>query len=133
MRPTAIFDASVFSSSRLVSRACRCAATSSLPPPNVTVDATASMRCSCVLRKASSCSCSVFLRDARVNTEPFRKARSVKLPARSRTELSRSPAAIVYTPEIGRDTSELQSPCNLVCRLLLEKKKKQEHYEHRSV
>src|SRR5688500_19351580 len=25
--------------------------------------------------------------------------------------------------EIGRDTSELQSPCNLVCRLLLEKKK----------
>src|SRR5256885_4580114 len=27
-------------------------------------------------------------------------------------------------PEIGRATSELQSPCNLVCRLLLEKKKK---------
>src|SRR6266566_7939145 len=26
--------------------------------------------------------------------------------------------------QIGRDTSELQSPCNLVCRLLLEKKKK---------
>src|SRR5688500_20189544 len=25
--------------------------------------------------------------------------------------------------KIGRDTSELQSPCNLVCRLLLEKKK----------
>src|SRR6266446_10707609 len=25
--------------------------------------------------------------------------------------------------EIGRATSELQSPCNLVCRLLLEKKK----------
>src|SRR2546426_8857827 len=30
-------------------------------------------------------------------------------------------------------TSELQSPCNLVCRLLLEKKKKkEEYYEHRS-
>ena len=28
------------------------------------------------------------------------------------------------TAEIGRATSELQSPCNLVCRLLLEKKKK---------
>src|SRR5256885_3537017 len=27
-------------------------------------------------------------------------------------------------PEIGRAHSELQSPCNLVCRLLLEKKKK---------
>src|SRR5205807_8758356 len=26
-------------------------------------------------------------------------------------------------PQIGRHTSELQSPCNLVCRLLLEKKK----------
>src|SRR5256885_11205372 len=42
-------------------------------------------------------------------------------------------------PSIGRDgvlkgqtrseehTSELQSPCNLVCRLLLEKKKKNQH------
>src|SRR5205807_9509302 len=27
-------------------------------------------------------------------------------------------------------TSELQSPCNLVCRLLLEKKKKQKKYKH---
>src|SRR5256885_10136489 len=27
-------------------------------------------------------------------------------------------------PEIEEHTSELQSPCNLVCRLLLEKKKK---------
>src|SRR5256885_3380188 len=26
-------------------------------------------------------------------------------------------------------TSELQSPCNLVCRLLLEKKKKKKHYQ----
>src|SRR5256885_10524043 len=29
-------------------------------------------------------------------------------------------------------TSELQSPCNLVCRLLLEKKKKPRHLQHRS-
>src|SRR5256885_12363143 len=29
-------------------------------------------------------------------------------------------------------TSELQSPCNLVCRLLLEKKKKQHYCPHRS-
>src|SRR2546426_2581631 len=27
-------------------------------------------------------------------------------------------------------TSELQSPCNLVCRLLLEKKKKENHLTH---
>src|SRR5256885_11051506 len=35
--------------------------------------------------------------------------------------------AVVAVPEIPRSeehTSELQSPCNLVCRLLLEKKKK---------
>src|SRR5256885_4101492 len=31
--------------------------------------------------------------------------------------------ALASCPEIGRATSELQSPCNLVCRLLLEKKK----------
>src|SRR5688500_19815538 len=30
--------------------------------------------------------------------------------------------ARVWSSQIGRDTSELQSPCNLVCRLLLEKK-----------
>src|SRR5205807_8712982 len=30
--------------------------------------------------------------------------------------------------EIGRHTSELQSPCNLVCRLLLEKKKRQPNH-----
>src|SRR5256885_9354569 len=29
--------------------------------------------------------------------------------------------------EIGEHTSELQSPCNLVCRLLLEKKKHNAH------
>src|SRR2546426_8457622 len=33
------------------------------------------------------------------------------------------------TPPVRSEehTSELQSPCNLVCRLLLEKKKKQQH------
>src|SRR2546426_8364150 len=30
-------------------------------------------------------------------------------------------------------TSELQSPCNLVCRLLLEKKKKTEPYTHAQI
>src|SRR5688572_8608465 len=32
-----------------------------------------------------------------------------------------------HLPEIGRHTSELQSQSNLVCRLLLEKKKKKKH------
>src|SRR2546426_6884403 len=46
---------------------------------------------------------------------------------------SRAVCQLTYTPELPRHTeetrseehtSELQSPCNLVCRLLLEKKKK---------
>src|SRR5256885_10403517 len=38
--------------------------------------------------------------------------------------------------QLGRSeehTSELQSPCNLVCRLLLEKKKKNTHCKNESV
>src|SRR5256885_6853898 len=34
-------------------------------------------------------------------------------------------------PRSEEHTSELQSPCNLVCRLLLEKKKKKPTYTHR--
>src|SRR5256885_13262917 len=56
-----------------------------------------------------------------------RIARSVQedLNSRKNEELARS----------EEHTSELQSPCNLVCRLLLEKKKKQTHisqlsYQH---
>src|SRR5256885_6217200 len=54
-------------------------------------------------------------------TTLFRSRRTADIPARNR---SRCCAA---TPGPGRSeehTSELQSPCNLVCRLLLEKKKK---------
>src|SRR2546426_5096796 len=36
----------------------------------------------------------------------------------------------IITPRSEEHTSELQSPCNLVCRLLLEKKKKQSHHHH---
>src|SRR2546430_11444246 len=36
----------------------------------------------------------------------------------------------VRVEEIGRDTSELQSQSNLVCRLLLEKKKKKQRCLH---
>src|SRR2546426_9346087 len=41
-------------------------------------------------------------------------------------EVLQSPSALrmaAHPGEIGRAPSELQSPCNLVCRLLLEKKK----------
>src|SRR2546426_2746625 len=46
-------------------------------------------------------------------------------PAGDAAALRRTPRGL---PERGRSeehTSELQSPCNLVCRLLLEKKKKE--------
>src|SRR3989454_1544278 len=44
--------------------------------------------------------------------------------------------AVELAPDLGDDvrseehTSELQSPCNLVCRLLLEKKKNNTHTNH---
>src|SRR2546426_3106199 len=46
-------------------------------------------------------------------------------PAGDRSQRCVVPGLAVREPlvEIGRATSELQSPCNLVCRLLLEKKK----------
>src|SRR5688500_20092478 len=44
------------------------------------------------------------------------RARRLELAA---TSFTRAAAALL--DEIGRHTSELQSPCNLVCRLLLEK------------
>src|SRR2546426_2106590 len=46
-----------------------------------------------------------------------------------RVDLSEGYQAFTTLKKMGRSeehTSELQSPCNLVCRLLLEKKKKQE-------
>src|SRR5688500_19601690 len=49
-----------------------------------------------------------------------------RAPASSRTTASpppRGPAPAAGRPRSEEHTSELQSPCNLVCRLLLEKKK----------
>src|SRR5256885_8323153 len=57
---------------------------------------------------------------------PFReewrhRPRAARLPSRRGPPLRRATAARSRSEE---HTSELQSPCNLVCRLLLEKKKK---------
>src|SRR5256885_2416038 len=52
---------------------------------------------------------------------PLRSTR-VKLKLLSTSASSAAPADATRSEE---HTSELQSPCNLVCRLLLEKKKKQ--------
>src|SRR5256885_4281609 len=45
--------------------------------------------------------------------------------ARRHGEVSHAVGEDAATPRSEEHTSELQSPCNLVCRLLLEKKKKQ--------
>src|SRR5256885_10920514 len=50
-----------------------------------------------------------------------------KQPTNSANQVTTSPPAIEFHsphPRSEEHTSELQSPCNLVCRLLLEKKKK---------
>src|SRR5205807_7777071 len=46
------------------------------------------------------------------------------LRIRSQVTLSEGTSATGVRPRSEEHTSELQSPCNLVCRLLLEKKKK---------
>src|SRR3989454_6575514 len=60
--------------------------------------------------------------------QPVARARRPRgrLPRVRRVDVSRRPAArgVVRLPRSEEHTSELQSPCNLVCRLLLEKKKK---------
>src|SRR5256885_16068549 len=60
--------------------------------------------------------------------------RSLPLSARGRARVARVARTIAalagadaVEPRSEEHTSELQSPCNLVCRLLLEKKKKDSH------
>src|SRR5256885_4345986 len=48
----------------------------------------------------------------------------------SRQTLGSSPRSIRLSMRSEEHTSELQSPCNLVCRLLLEKKKNRGRYVH---
>src|SRR2546426_1480736 len=65
--------------------------------------------------------------------------RSMQVPPRGpeSTSATRAPsftpclrALMPAAPRSEEHTSELQSPCNLVCRLLLEKKKKQKSKFH---
>src|SRR5256885_11039601 len=66
----------------------------------------------------------------RSNSEPRRRPRKVYAHLHCRTD--RASLRVGLRPPEGRrarseeHTSELQSPCNLVCRLLLEKKKNEE-------
>src|SRR5256885_3131434 len=51
--------------------------------------------------------------------------RSPTNPSSPRSPTATRPTSTPPTPRSEEHTSELQSPCNLVCRLLLEKKKQQ--------
>src|SRR5256885_5095329 len=68
-------------------------------------------------------------------TTLFRSDLSLNLVVRSRIGAAatfralRSALGALDPQRSEEHTSELQSPCNLVCRLLLEKKKKN-HYQH---
>src|SRR6266446_10372631 len=48
--------------------------------------------------------------------------------ARAATSATSATSAFLSSRRSEEHTSELQSPCNLVCRLLLEKKKKKKFY-----
>src|SRR5688500_19612374 len=58
------------------------------------------------------------------NPPPRRAGFGRAAPCRRRAGTVAAAPARAFAAQIGRHTSELQSPCNLVCRLLLEKKKK---------
>src|SRR5256885_12177203 len=63
-----------------------------------------------------------FYRQICVRQRPIKPDRKADEPMRKRfATITSSPARITLRSE--EHTSELQSPCNLVCRLLLEKKK----------
>src|SRR5256885_5568283 len=62
----------------------------------------------------------------RSQVAPARRVRS-RQPMSVRNCLPRKETSAAYRSE--EHTSELQSPCNLVCRLLLEKKKKKQQQQ----
>src|SRR2546426_5506240 len=67
-------------------------------------------------------------------TEVFTFANGMRKKNESLTIPSNANAARAFQKREGRSeehTSELQSPCNLVCRLLLEKKKKKNNHTTR--
>src|SRR2546426_3759152 len=64
-------------------------------------------------------------RGAAARDAPNARASSSRITGQSARSSGRAPAARVAGNRLRSEehTSELQSPCNLVCRLLLEKKK----------
>src|SRR5256885_14617955 len=69
-----------------------------------------------------------------ISTPRIQSSDSARLWARRSRPARAGPRARWRSPSRSEEhTSELQSPCNLVCRLLLEKKKKKKHIEEQIV
>src|SRR5688500_19361701 len=66
---------------------------------------------------------------------PVKRQSSLPRQARHRSARASAqvPQHVLHDPRSEEHTSELQSPCNLVCRLLLEKKKRRESAHDRTV
>src|SRR2546426_6452898 len=80
------------------------------------------------LRTSSASSRAARASSARDEYEMHRLSASFRPPRVARSTWStaaRAPGASRARSRSEEHTSELQSPCNLVCRLLLEKKKKE--------
>src|SRR3989454_8288756 len=65
-----------------------------------------------------------FSRYRSVVDDPFSPSLSSSLPVETPGRSRVTTKALILSSRSEEHTSELQSPCNLVCRLLLEKKKK---------
>src|SRR2546426_1838004 len=66
-----------------------------------------------------------------VGRRPIQRATEERPPRDSRRQLTMLNTAPIWPAARSEEhTSELQSPCNLVCRLLLEKKKKNDHQKY---
>src|SRR2546426_4599912 len=74
--------------------------------------------------------CSTTARASRSTTSPSRRCRSKRCWSIFCASATRSPGRSTSRARSEEHTSELQSPCNLVCRLLLEKKKKNKKKVH---
>src|SRR5256885_12717277 len=89
--------------------------------PYTTLFRSASQECRCCSQREQCDSASGDRRKA---------TRSHRASSRWRSARSARAAATEQSARSEEHTSELQSPCNLVCRLLLEKKKKEKYARH---
>src|SRR2546426_5622051 len=83
--------------------------------------------------------CLASLRNSTLNTAGLsappgticNRSENVRFTPSDHNSFQRVPVKRPWVTRSEEHTSELQSPCNLVCRLLLEKKNKKRHTESR--